>query len=334
MAKKTPASPIDAYLRDLKVPIARRTLQKLREQLHELIPGATEGISYRMPVISVNGDAIAGFAFFGKSCGLYPFSGNVIPKLKKKLEGYKTSKGGVTFPPGEPLPASVVKAIIRERQKELKQTLKKAARPAKKQGLIRERVTDAALKEATGRDWKAWFKHLDKAGAKALDHKGVVKTIAEDVSSGWWQQSIAVAYEQNTGKRVVGQTAGAGFNVGVVRTLPMTAAEAWELLVEHPERWLGGAIELDEGSAYDVPKQRGAARVRGEVRVVKPNSRIRMTWQPDGWKQPATLQLTVVPKPKNVALHVHLEKLPDAAAREAMRAHWARVVESLRDPSA
>lgn len=54
-----------------------------------------------------------------------------------------------------------------------------------------------------------------------------------------------------------------------------------------------------------------------------------MTWQPEGWKKPALLQLTVLPKPKATSLHVHMEKLPDARARAMMRAHWQRVLDQL-----
>ena len=63
--------------------------------------------------------------------------------------------------------------------------------------------------------------------------------------------------------------------------------------------------------------------------MVKPGQRIRMTWQPDGWSKPATLQLTLVPKARGVSFRVHMEKLPDAKAREAMREHWSRVLEGL-----
>jgi uncharacterized protein YndB with AHSA1/START domain len=96
-----------------------------------------------------------------------------------------------------------------------------------------------------------------------------------------------------------------------------------------PERWLGAGatLTLEPGAGYEVPKRRGAPGVRGEVRVVKPGQRIRMTWQPDGWKKPATLQLTLMPKARGVSFHVHLEKLPDAKAREAMREHWSSVLE-------
>jgi uncharacterized protein YdhG (YjbR/CyaY superfamily)/uncharacterized protein YndB with AHSA1/START domain len=322
-------NPVDAYLAGLENPVARKTLSALRSQLRKLLPKAEEVISYRMPAFKVDGDVIGGFAFFKSHCGYYPFSGGVVPKLKDQLDGYTTSKSGVTFPPDKPLPAKLVKALVQGRLEELASKAKK--KPAAKKALITERVTDSAVKEATGKDWKAWMRALDKAGAGELNHKQLVAHLAREVESSWWRQSIAVAYEQARGKRVVGETADTGFQVGVVRTLPMSAEALWKQVATRPETWLGAgtALTLKKGADYAVPRRRSIPGVRGEVRVVKPGQRIRMTWQPDDWKKPATLQLTLVPKPRGVSLHVHMDKLPDAKAREAMREHWARVVDGL-----
>lgn len=334
-ATKAPsAQAIDAYLDAVKDPAARRTLRSIRAQLRKLLPGATEAISYQMPTFKVDGRPVLAFAYFGRKCGVYPFSGSVIPALEKELAGYVTSKSGVSFPPDEPLPPKLVKAIVEARLAELAATPGKKKAPAKT-SLITDRVTDGAVKEATGRDWSGWMKALDKRGARELTHKELVARLGEDgVASSWWQQSIAVAYEQARGKRVVGETAGTGFQVGVQRTVPMTAKQAWALVSEQPERWLGkgATLELEPGQSYELPKRRGVPGVRGVVRVVKPGQRVRLTWHPDGWKKPATLQLTVLPKPKSVALHVHMEKLPDATARAAMRDHWTRVLETLAKP--
>ncbi|WP_255429414.1 MULTISPECIES: hypothetical protein [Corallococcus] len=38
------------------------------------------------------------------------------------------------------------------------------------------------------------------------------------------------------------------------------------------------------------------------------------------------MQLTVMPKAKGASLHVHMEKLPDAEVREAMRERWSKVL--------
>ena len=265
--------------------MARKTLGALRQQLRELLPGATETISYRMPAFRVDGDVVAGFAFFKNHCGYYPFSGSVVPVLKPELEGYSTSKSGVTFRPDQPLPAKLVKRLVQARLAELASGAKKPS-AARKNTLATERVTDSAVKEATGRDWKAWMRTLDAAGAAELTHKQLVALVAREIESGWWQQSIAVAYEQARGKRVVGETATTGFQVGVVRTLPMTAPELWDVLTKQAERWLGpgATLKLEPGKGYEVPKKRGVPGVRGELRVVKPGQRLRMTWQPDGWR--------------------------------------------------
>ncbi|HYO69500.1 MAG TPA: SRPBCC domain-containing protein [Archangium sp.] len=326
--------PIDAYLAGLKDPAAKKTLEALRMRLRKLLPGAVETISYRMPTFKVDGNAVAGFAFFKTHCGYYPFSGSVVPTLKAQLDGYATSKSGVTFPPDKPLPAKLVKTLVQARLAEIAARGKKPAaakKAAAKKTLITERVTDSAVKEATGRNWKGWMRVLDAAGAGELNHKQLVAHLAREVESTWWQQSIAVAYEQARGKRIVGETAATGFHVGVVRTLPVSAHDMWERVATQAERWLGAGatLRLEPGAGYEVPKRRGVPGVRGEVRVVKPGQRIRMTWQPEGWRKPATLQLTLVPKERGVSFHVHMEKLPDAKAREAMRKHWSRVLEDL-----
>ena len=326
--------PIDEYLAGLENPAAKKTLGALRMQLRKLLPGAVETLSYRMPTFKVDGKAVAGFAFFKTHCGYYPFSGSVVPALKAQLDGYTTSKSGVTFPPDKPLPAKLVKTLVQARLAEIAASGKKppaTKKAAAKKALLTERVTDSAVKEATGRDWKGWTRALDAAGAVELNHKQLVAHLAREVESSWWRQSIAVAYEQARGKRIVGETAASGFQVGVVRTLPMSAQELWERVATQAERWLGAGatLTLEPGAGYEVPKRRGAPGVRGEVRVVKPGQRIRMTWQPDGWRKPATLQLTLMPKARGVSFHVHMEKLPNAKAREAMREHWSRVLEGL-----
>ncbi|RKH18273.1 hypothetical protein D7Y13_10240 [Corallococcus praedator] len=331
MATKTrEPQPIDAYLASLTDPAAKKTLRALRMQLRKLLPGATETISYRMPTFKVDGNAVAGFAFFKTHCGYYPFSGGVVPALKSELDGYTTSKSGITFPPDQPLPVKLVKMLVQARLAEIATRGKKPA-VASRKALITERVTDAAVKEATGRDWKAWMRALDKAGGAGLNHKQLVAHLAREVESGWWQQSISVAYEQARGKRVVGETAATGFQVGVVRTLPMSAPQVWEWLTTQPDHWLGAGatLKLEKGSRYEVPKRRGAPAVHGEIRVVKPGQRLRMTWQPDGWKKPATLQFTLTPKPRGVSLVVHMEKLPDAKAREVMRERWSEILTGL-----
>ena len=188
------------------------------------------------------------------------------------------------------------------------------------------RVSAAAVREATGRGWDEWFAVLDAAGAAELAHGEIVAHLQREhpeVSS-WWRQSVTVAYERARGKRAVGET-GAGFQVSVQRSVAATVEEAWELLTTRPELWLGQGVSVVfvEGERYEVPAGGGDAGASGEVRVVKPGVRLRMTWRPEGWAAPATLQVTLTATGSGrTAINADLEKLPDAEAREVMRARW------------
>ncbi|MFE8598754.1 iron chaperone [Archangium violaceum] len=139
--------PIDEYLEGLKDPAAKKTLGALRMQLRKLLPGAVETISYQMPAFKVDGKAVAGFAFFKTHCGYYPFSGSVVPALKEQLDGYATSKSGVTFPHDKPLPAKLVKTLVQARLAEIAASGKKP--PAAKKAATKKAATKkAATKKA------------------------------------------------------------------------------------------------------------------------------------------------------------------------------------------
>jgi uncharacterized protein YndB with AHSA1/START domain len=206
---------------------------------------------------------------------------------------------------------------------------------AGREELIVARISSDSVREATGRGWAEWLEALDAAGAADWSHKRIVAHLEREhpeVGSGWWRQSITVGYEQARGKRAVGETADAGFQVGVQRTVTATAAEAWELITSRPGLWLGdgASVAFAAGERYAVPAGRDAPGASGEVRAVKPGERLCLTWQPEGWSAPATLQLTLAETgPGRTAIHVHLEKLPDAGARDAMRAHWRGALERI-----
>jgi uncharacterized protein YndB with AHSA1/START domain len=199
---------------------------------------------------------------------------------------------------------------------------------SEKDELILDRISSDSVREATGRGWDGWLEALDAAGARDWDHKEIVAHLGREhpALSSWWRQSITVGYEQARGKRVAGETADAGFQVGVQRSVTLTATEAWELLTSRPELWLGegASVSFAEGERYDSPA------ASGEIRAVKPGDRLRMTWQPEGWPAPATLQLTLAESASGkTAIRADLEKLPDADAREAMRTRWREALERI-----
>ena len=82
----------------------------------------TEGISYRIPTFNYKGPLV-GFAAFSNHCSLFPMSGSLIKVFKNELKKFQTSKGTIRFPVNKPLPAALVKKLVKARiaQKEGKQ---------------------------------------------------------------------------------------------------------------------------------------------------------------------------------------------------------------------
>ena len=58
----------------------------------------------------------------------------------------------------------------------------------------------------TGRSWEKWLEFLNEIGAGELTHTEIAQRIHDTGdATGWWSQSIALAYEQHIGRRVPGQ---------------------------------------------------------------------------------------------------------------------------------
>ena len=193
-------------------------------------------------------------------------------------------------------------------------------------------VSSQAVFRATGKSWEEWLQVLDRAEAREMNHRQIVALLAEDpgLSSGWWQQTIAVGYEQARGLRTAGQTAGAGFQIGVQKTLPVALELAWDRLVDGPGRdlWLGPVegLEMVKGGKY-----RTAEGFSGEVRSVSAGERVRLTWQNRDLAGPSTLQVTLVPSGDKTSVRFHQERLSNQEERELMRRHWRRVLEKLQE---
>jgi uncharacterized protein YndB with AHSA1/START domain len=195
--------------------------------------------------------------------------------------------------------------------------------------LMLNRLSSDKVQEATGRVWEEWLEVLDAAGATDLDHKGIVTHLEQHhpETDSWWRQSIAVGYEQARGMRKLGETA-SGFQVSVQRSVAGDAGAAWRLIETRPDWLFGGPVELTEGARYEVPAAGDAMAASGEIRVVKPGDRIRMTWQPVGWEAAATVQVTLLESVSGkTAINVLIEKLADAEQREIARAHWRSALE-------
>jgi uncharacterized protein YdhG (YjbR/CyaY superfamily) len=111
---ETTASEVDAYLSTVPEEM-RDALEKLRRTIRAAAPTATERIGYGIPMFYQQGRPLVGFAAAKNHCGFYCTSPALMDAMKKELEPYDTSKGTIRFPPDKPLPAALVKKIVKAR---------------------------------------------------------------------------------------------------------------------------------------------------------------------------------------------------------------------------
>jgi uncharacterized protein YdhG (YjbR/CyaY superfamily) len=111
-------SSIEDYL--FQVPEeARAALEKLRKTIKAAAPDTTETISYQMPTFKYRGRALVGIAAFKDHCSLFPYSTGVMDAYKEELRSFETSKGTIRFLVDKPLPAGLVKKLVKARIEEI-----------------------------------------------------------------------------------------------------------------------------------------------------------------------------------------------------------------------
>jgi len=104
---------INAYLAPLSGE-KRAALQKLRKAIKAAAPKAQECISYGIPAFRLDGRMFVAFGAAAKHCAFYP-GARPVEAHKRDLEAYSTSKGTIRFPPETPLPASLVRKLVKTR---------------------------------------------------------------------------------------------------------------------------------------------------------------------------------------------------------------------------
>lgn len=122
---ETEPQTIDEYIA-MQPEAFQPTLHELRSIIKSVAPQATELISYQVPSFKWH-YMLVGFGVNKKFCSLYPMSSTLTKKMADELKGIKISGTTLHFPPGEPLPADLIKKIVltRMQENELKAIKKK-----------------------------------------------------------------------------------------------------------------------------------------------------------------------------------------------------------------
>jgi uncharacterized protein YdhG (YjbR/CyaY superfamily) len=104
------ATTVDEYLAALPAD-KRAALQWLRRHIRATAPTAEECISYGIPAFRLDGKLLVHFGAAARHCAFYP--GAVVESHKDDLAGYDTSKGTIRFPPETPLPAALIRKLVK-----------------------------------------------------------------------------------------------------------------------------------------------------------------------------------------------------------------------------
>lgn len=92
----------------------RAALEKLRKTIRSAAPKAEECLTYGICAFRQNG-LLIGFGASAKHCALYLMNGSTVKAFQEELKDYDTSKGTIRFAADKPLPATLVRKLVKAR---------------------------------------------------------------------------------------------------------------------------------------------------------------------------------------------------------------------------
>ena len=107
---------VDEYLMTLPED-QQDALEKIRQAIKLAAPKAEEVISYQIPTYKLNGPLVH-FAAFKNHLSLVVVSKSIAETFAKELAPFKSSGRTIHFTPEKPIPAALVKKIVKERVRE------------------------------------------------------------------------------------------------------------------------------------------------------------------------------------------------------------------------
>ncbi len=112
-AKKVKPRTVDEYLAPLSNE-KRAALESLRKTIRSAASAAEECLSYGIPAFRLGGRMLLAFGAGASHCAFY--AGALPLKAhEKELEAYDTSKGTIRFQTERPLPATLVRKLVKTR---------------------------------------------------------------------------------------------------------------------------------------------------------------------------------------------------------------------------
>lgn len=174
-----------------------------------------------------------------------------------------------------------------------------------------KRMSDAAVKERTGKTWPEWFKILDKAGAKKMRHQDISAYLNKEHKVGpWWSQMIAVPYEHARGLREKFQKCDGEFAASGSRTLSVPISKSYDA-------WTNETL-----------RQRWLPNAKIEITTATKNKSLRAKW--NGGASRLSVNFYAKGGGKSQVAVDHM-KLPSSKECAKMKAYWFEALNHLQE---
>jgi uncharacterized protein YdhG (YjbR/CyaY superfamily) len=96
----------------------RAALEKLRQTIKAAAPQAEECISYGLAAFRLDGKPLVALGATANHCDFYLMSNSTVAAHQDELKNYDTSTGTIRFPMDKPLPAALVRKLVKARTAE------------------------------------------------------------------------------------------------------------------------------------------------------------------------------------------------------------------------
>jgi hypothetical protein len=168
-------------------------------------------------------------------------------------------------------------------------------------------ISEAKVKEATGRGWMGWFVILNLMEATSIPHKEVAKRLKEQHGApSWWAQMIAVEYERARGGRKKNERAGGTYAVNVTKVIPASLSKLFAAATSKRKDWFPPGAFAETSKTKDK-------YWRGK------------------WKAGRKLEFGFYAKGDGKAqIALEIGKLPSPVEVEQERAAWKKAMEKLQ----
>ena len=93
----------------------RAALEKLRKTIKATAPQAEECLSYGLAAFRLDEKPLVALGATANHCAFYLMSNSTVADHEDELRNYDTSTGTIHFPADKPLPAALVKKLVKAR---------------------------------------------------------------------------------------------------------------------------------------------------------------------------------------------------------------------------